>query len=465
MQIRPFIAPGLAIVSYLIFDEATRLAAVIDPTRHIENYLRCAHQENVQITDILETHVHADFASGAKDLKAALQGKPKIHCSGLGGKEWSPHYADQLTQDRQEIILGEIRLQAWHTPGHTPEHLIWIVFNDRRSKDLPALAFTGDLLFAGSIGRPDLLGEEMQMVLVKQLYNSLFETLAPLPDSLEIFPAHGAGSLCGKEISSRNSSTLGYERRCNPWLIKQPFEKWSSNLLKDMPIAPKYFKRMKTLNLTGLDHPLPQEMPPLVDLTQTLKLIPECLIIDVRKPDVFAVGHLKNALNIPLSPSFTTWAGAIIPDKCNLLVVASDVQEALFVIQSLKLIGIDSIKGICNTRDWTQSNWPEILHSSPMVNVGDVNAKKEEFFILDVRTQAEWQAGHIAEAHHIELAQIPNALDKLPRDTPIAVFCGSGVRASLIASHLKHEGFSQAVNVRGGMQAWMQAGLPVTKGA
>lgn len=463
MQIRQFFTPGLAIVSYIIFDEFSRHGAVIDPTRHIENYLLSARQENINITHILETHVHADFASGAKDLKEVLQGKPQIYCSGLGGKEWSPQYADHLVKDREDVKLGSVRLQAWHTPGHTPEHVIWVVYDDHRNTTIPALAFTGDLLFVGSIGRPDLLGNGTEAILSKQLYHSLFDTLPALPDYLEILPAHGAGSLCGKEIGSRQSSTLGYERLCNPWLIKQPYETWSANLLKDMPAAPSYFKRLKRLNVTGSQHPIPKELPPMLNLEQTLKLIPSCLIIDVRNPELFAAGHLKDAINVPLAPSFTTWVGTVIPENQDVLIVSGESQEAIFAIQSLKLLGIDSIKGVCSTREWHKNEWSEILHRNSLLIVTEVQDNKNNYYILDIRTPGEWNAGHIQEAHHIELALVPNSLSQIPKDKPIAVVCGSGMRASIITSLLNREGYQQAVNVRGGMHAWTAAGLPTVK--
>lgn len=462
MQIRPFFTPGLAIISYIIFDETTRQGAIIDPTRLLDNYIRCITQESIKITHILETHVHADFASGSQELKEILPNKPQIVCSGMGGKEWSPTYADKLIQDKEEIKLGSTRLQAWHTPGHTPEHIIWIAFDDQRNKDTPVVAFTGDLLFVGSVGRPDLLGNDIEKILAKQLYHTLFDTLSSLPDHLEILPAHGAGSLCGKEISSRNSSTLGYERRCNPWLIKQPYEKWSTALLKNMPPAPPYFKRMKQINVAGFPSHPQTSIPPTLDLTKTLELMASSFIIDARPPDIFSIGHLKGSVNIPLAPPFPTWAGSVVPENKDILIVVGDVPEVMFIIHSLKLIGIDNIKGVCNTREWNQGSWKDILHPSPRGSVNDIAAKQDQYFIIDVRTQGEWQSGHITDAHHIEVAEVPDSLDKIPKDKPIAVFCQSGVRASVIASWLNHKGYSNAVSAKGGMQAWLQANLPIT---
>lgn len=461
MIIKQFYTPGLAIASYIIHDESSRQGAVIDPTRHIEQYLMCAQQANINITYILETHVHADFASGSQELKAALKGKPKIVCSSLGGQTWSPKYADQLIKDREEITLGATRLQAWYTPGHTPEHIIWVVYDDRRDRHVPALAFTGDLLFVGSIGRPDLLGYEAQQELAKQLYHTIFHTMAELPDFMEIYPAHGAGSLCGKGIGARQSSTLGYERQCNPWLKPLPYEEWVVGLLKEMPAAPAYFKHMKQLNVTGMDLPLLKpELPPILTLKETLKYMATCQIIDVRHPDLFAAGHLSGAINIPLSASFATWAGTILSLNKEFIVVVREPPEALFAVQSLKLIGIDTIKGICDASTCCSQEWQEIQHTSSMMTVEAVKAKKDKLYILDVRTPGEWNSGHIKEAHHIEMPLINASIDQLPKDIPIAVFCHSGMRASVITSLLQSHNLSASV-VRGGMHEWIQAGLPI----
>jgi hydroxyacylglutathione hydrolase len=458
--IRQFFTPGLAIASYIIYDEHSRRGAIIDPTRHIEQFLRCVQQESIDISYILETHVHADFVSGAQELKAVLI-KPKIICSDMGGSAWSPHYADQLIKDREEINLGNTRLQAWHTPGHTPEHIIWVVYDELRHTHIPALAFTGDLIFVGSIGRPDLLGNEEQQTLAKQLYHTLFNTLAPLPDFMEIYPAHGAGSLCGKGIGARQSSTLGYERQCNPWLKPMPYEEWAAGLLKEMPAPPAYFKNMKHLNITGVDmQSLPKDLPPILTLEQILKHMASCQVIDVRHPETFAAGHLKGAINIPLSPAFATWAGSVLPPNKDLLIVIKDTPEALYIVQSLKLIGIDNIKGICNASAHTSQEWQEIQHVSPMLTVGAIAKEMDTTHFLDVRTPAEWNSGHIKEAHHVQMPLISSSLDQLPKDSPIAVFCHSGMRASIIASLLQGYGFSAAA-VRGGMQEWIKNGLPI----
>src|SRR5439155_23905981 len=237
--------PGLAIASYMVGDEKAKEVAVIDPTRDVDEYIRVAKDEGLRITQILETHVHADFVSGSAELKARLKGEPVIHVSGMGGKEWTPPYADQVAQrEGHEVKVGSLRLAAMHTPGHTPEHVSWALFDDSRSKETPWLIFTGDFLFVGDVGRPDLLGEEARKALAHQLYQSVFEKLPPLADFTEIFPAHSSGSLCGKALSSRRSSTIGFERRFNGSLRPMAEAQWIERLLSGMPLAPPCFRRM-----------------------------------------------------------------------------------------------------------------------------------------------------------------------------------------------------------------------------
>ena len=243
--------PGLAINSYVVGDERTKQAAVIDPTRDVDEFIRYARDNGLHIRHILETHVHADFVSGSLELKTRLDGEPMIHVSGLGGEQWTPPYADHVAADGDAINLGKVRLEAVYTPGHTPEHVSWSLYDEMRSSDTPWLAFTGDFLFVGDVGRPDLLGEEARRQLAHELHKSVFERLPRLPDITEIFPAHGAGSLCGKAIGSRSSSTVGYERRFNPALVEKPEESWVADLLNNMPLAPPYFRRMKEVNRSG----------------------------------------------------------------------------------------------------------------------------------------------------------------------------------------------------------------------
>lgn len=454
MLIRHFFTPGLCINSYLIIDEETHRGAVIDPTRQIEGYLARAKQEKIEITDIIETHVHADFISGSQELKAALGGKPKIHCSGLGGEEWTPVYADHVVQNRDAFHLGSLRFEAWHTPGHTPEHILWIVYDEHRSLNLPEIAFTGDLLFVGSVGRPDLLGPEYQETLSNQLYKSLFGVLHSLPDFLEIYPAHGAGSLCGKSIGMKLTSTLGYEKRCNPWLIPQDYAKWLDALQSGSLPIPGYYARMKHINVKGLDHSEKGGKPPLLTVEQFKKRSSDAVLVDFRSQEEFALGNIQRSVNIPFNPSLSLWAGSILPADKDLLLIVDHLQMVFPIIQALGLVGLDRISGVIDLSQWTAQNKKDLLKPSPLMKVETLREGRDGLCLVDVRNQHEWDKEHIEGALHIELSEFPKAMAGIPTDKPIAIVCHSGNRASIAASLLRKERGLEAFNVKGGMQEW-----------
>lgn len=455
MLIHRFHTTTLSINTYLIGDDTIKRAAIIDPTRDVEPYIKYAHQMGLEITDIIETHIHADFISGSKELKYRLNEQPTIHCSIMGGPEWTPSYLDKKVRHGDEIVIGSIRLKAFHTPGHTPEHLIWLCYDGARSLHTPCLAFTGDLLFVGSVGRPDLLGKQITEYLANQLYQSLFVALSQLPDFLEILPGHGAGSLCGKGLSNRPTTTLGYERLFNPFLVRLPFEDWIKNLQKDAPAIPINFQRIKKINVMG---------PQLLSKT-TPSEKEKPLIIDVRGPEAYAEQHIKESINIPFSQSFCNWVSSLLDEDIPLGIVASSPIQLHETIKNLHLIGFDTIAMQMTWEDQKAKH----LYPTDTLAVLDVeglaekiNHPEEALYIIDVRTPSEWQAGHIKEAHHIELARVIEQMDQIPKEAFIPVICGSGYRASVIASLLKNHGFN-AANVKGGMVAWKKAMLPLEK--
>lgn len=450
MIFRTFYTQGLAIYSYLIADPKTGQALVIDPTRDINRYLEYARQENLRITDIAETHVHADFVSGASELKQALDGIPKIHCSALGGDHWVPGYADRKIQNGDIIEFSSLFFEAMHTPGHTPEHMMWLCHDRNGNPAVPRLAFTGDFLFVGSVGRPDLLGEREAGKLSKELYDSVFNRLAALPDSLEIYPAHGAGSLCGKALDARSMSTLGYERLNNPMLQKKPYEEWLASLYHDIPNVPPNFARIKKINLRG-----PSSLEP-----QT-KSNPE-VWIDVRNPEKFSQGHIKNSLNIPLGASFCNWAGSVLFEDRDLGIMADNKKDLSEARDNLKLIGFDQV---CTARIWHKEELAKqfVIETLPMESVNGLLhwLKEASACVIDVRTQAEWNQGHILGALHIELATLAGQRQNVPQNQPLFVICGSGFRASVAASFLNKMGFSSVHNVQGGMHEWNFSGFPM----
>ena len=462
--------PGLAIASYMVGDEKAKEVAVIDPTRDVDEYVRLAKDEGLHITHILETHVHADFVSGSAELKARLGGKPKVVVSGMGGKEWTPPYADIIVKDGDDVKLGNIRLKAVHTPGHTPEHVTWALYDDTRSKDTPWLLFTGDFVFVGDVGRPDLLGPDEQKRLAHQLYDSLFEKLKAVPDFTEVFPAHGPGSLCGKAIGSRRSSSLGFERKFNRAFQPAPEPQWTETLLKDMPLAPPYFKLMKKVNAAGpkiLGHELPgQRRFTAKELHD--RLCVDCLTVDVRPKEAFAAAHIPGSINIPLGQNLPSWAGWVLPYDKNLVIVPSNPSEMPEVVTHLIRVGLDRIEGYLEDGmdAWENQGYP-------ISQLGSMSAKElgsrlqsgdgHKPFVLDVRTESEWNGGHIDGALHIHGGVLKDRYQEVPKDRPVAVVCGTGYRGSIASSFLRSHGYEDVSNVLGGMTAWKATGMPTAK--
>lgn len=462
MAVHRLTTPGLSINTYIVIDSTTKKAAVIDPFRDTSSVIELIRKEGADVIAILETHVHADFISGAKQLQHDLNGNALIYCSGLGGVEWTPKYADVIVKDHQDVVLGNWRLQAWHTPGHTPEHLMWVLFDDKT----PIKAFTGDFLFVGSIGRPDLLGQEECERLASKLYESVFKVLPLLPDGIEILPGHGAGSLCGKGIAAQPISTLGEQRKNNPALLAKPMQDWIRGILENMPSAPAYFAKVKKLNVSGL--PLMQDLSPVKKIT--LNSIPrltskESFLLDIRSKEDFAASHFNGSINVPYSPMFLNWAPLVIPYDNSVTIIAKDDVHLASVMMSLKSVGIDRLAGICILDDHAIGELSDKLASFPLISPLDafkqIQFKGEGVVIIDVRTPSEWNNGHISGALHIELKDLEENIPQLPKGKTIGTICGSGYRASIAASLLQKHGHYDVFNIQGGMQEWMKSQLPL----
>lgn len=454
--------PGLAIHSYLVGDEKTKACAVIDPVRDVEEYIQIARENGIQVAHILETHVHADFVSGAKELKRKLDEKPVIHCSGMGGEAWIPSYADRIVKDGDKVDLGSVVLQAVHTPGHTPEHLMWAIMESGSVTKL----LTGDFLFVGAVGRPDLLGGEEGARLAHQLYATVFRKLDSYSDDVEVRPAHGAGSLCGKSLGSTPYSTLGLERTHNVYLRKMPEEEWVASLMDEMPPVPKYFSRMKRLNVAGADSiektlntlkPLPPE--------EVLREISKgAIVVDLRSKEAFAAVHIPQAVNIPFNPQLSTWAGWFLSENEPIILVLDEPRYLHESVLALLRVGFDRIEGFLAGG---MQAWENAGFDTSRLNVVSTEElyrslkENDQPFVLDVRTEEEWDHGHISSAHHLYAGLVPDHLNQLPKDRPIAVVCGSGFRSSIVSSCLMRNGFRSVSNVDGGMSLWVQHGFPV----
>lgn len=402
----------LSIFTYIIGDDISLTCTVVDPTLDIEPVLRVVSAKGYKINAILETHVHADFISGASLLKKALQDKPKIYVSACGGPDWVPPYADKALKDGESVTVGSFRFEALFTPGHTPEHLCYKVFHD---ENLIAL-LTGDLLFTGGVGRPDLLGAEETETLANELCKSLFVTLKPIPDETAIFPAHGAGSLCGKWISNNPDSTLGEERETNPYFKKMAVSDWIEHLLEDMPAPPRAFNWIKEANRTGKVEPVSGEP----------------ILIDTRTAQEFAEGHNPGAINVPWTPAFLVWVAMIAPHQ-PLRILPPPKAPFEYVQLILSHIGFTDVQP---------------LKLNPVEKIAVIKMEETApYQILDVRTLPEWNEGHHPSALWIELADLPKKVKDLNPSLPLAVVCRSGTRAMIAASFLKKEGFKNVVSV------------------
>ena len=468
MIFQQFFEPGLAIASYLVADESAGEAIVIDPPRDVDPILAFAKQNSVHIRHILETHVHADFVCGSVELKARLEDKPRIYASAYGGDDWTQPFIDEPLSEGDTLQIGRLRFEVHHVPGHTPEHVAYSMFDTHRSEQVPWILFTGDFLFVGDVGRPDLLGDDAKKELAHQLYDSLFRRIESLPDVTEIYPAHGAGSLCGKAIGSRRSSTIGFERQFSDAFQSKPEAQWVAELLEDMPLAPQYFQRMKRINRDGpavIGPHLPGQRRLNVDDFAGSKC-DNCLVVDTRAKEAFAGGHIPDSINIPLGENLSSWAGWVLPPDRPILLVAEDAQQTQQIARDLIRVGIDDLKGFLEggIDAWEKEGYPMDSLDSLSVQQLDLWRKQEpRLTVLDVRTDSEWNQGHIEDAVHIHGGVLPDRVDELTQDEPIAVVCGSGYRASIAASFLKRQGFQHVANVMGGMSAWKSAMLTTAK--
>ena len=456
MTIKQFEVPGLAQYSYIVSSEGR--AIVIDAMRDIDPYLAYARENNLTLTHIAETHIHADFASGSKALAEATNAE--LCLSGYDRGELyryaMPHFE---LKDGAAITAGRLQLRALHTPGHTPEHLSFLLFDLDRSATDPTAIFTGDFLFLGSLGRPDLLGEEAKHALAQELYRSLHQRIAAVPDSVIVYPGHGAGSLCGAGMSEGTESTLGLERS-RQYLFRLSEEDFVQQILATVPPMPAYYPRMKRLNAVGA--PSPATLPPGLDLTaaQLKQLVTDTpgdiTLLDTRRGESFAAGHIPGAINLGAGPNLSLWAGWLLdPERPIVLITEDTIDRQSDPRTSLLRVGLDRIAGHLPMSRWIEAGYES--QSTPLLSATDVAAADRADarpLILDVRNESEWATGHIEDAANIALGDLPARLSSLDPALPIVTVCGSGYRAATAASLLASHGFHQVSIMDGGMAAW-----------
>lgn len=469
MVFRQFFLEGLGCLSYLIGCSQTGVCVVVDPQRDVDGYLQVAQSYGLRITHIFETHLHADHVSGNRELAARTGAMIYLPAQARASFEHQP------LNDGDEVTIGTVTLRAIHTPGHTPEHMCLAVIDRTRGPE-PWFLLTGDCLFVGDVGRPDLLGEEEMRQLAGQMYQSLFSRLSELEDGLEVFPGHGAGSLCGRSLSAKLSTTLGFERRFNPALQPRSRQEFIAWLTHDLPPQPANVPYIKQINRQGppilgeLYRPKPLTAQAVRDLLRGGESRP--VILDVRSPAEFAAGHLPGALNVPVSNGqFATRAGWFIPPDRPIVLIVGREAEAERAMRALARVGYDHVlgslvNGIAAWRAlglptaWLALWTPERLRSEALTRQGE---PLPGITIVDVRDPSEWQQGHIPGAVHIPLAELGQRAAELNPFRPTAVICASGTRSSTAASLLAARGFKHVANVMGGMEGWEAAGYPVVR--
>ncbi|MEY2492658.1 MAG: hydroxyacylglutathione hydrolase [Verrucomicrobiota bacterium] len=449
---------GLAALSYLIGDDEEGVAAVFDPRADVDVYIETARAKNVAITHIFETHIHADLVSGARELCSRVE-SAKIYVSTEGGAKYG--FANEKVKSGDQFSLGSVVITARHTPGHTPEHVSYLLA-DTEHPSMPWGVLTGDSLFVNSAGRPDLLGEKETGKLAALQFETLRDYMK-LPDSVMIYPAHGAGSPCGAEIGDRLSSTIGYERPFNPFLQFDDVQSFTNFAISTAPPIPKYYPLMKKVNAQGPE--ILGGLPRLPGLPPRAfkKAIDEkkSILVDTRTMLAFGAAHIPDALNIGGTPMLSIWAGSLLdPAEPILLVLESD-NDIDEIVRLFIRTGFTRFAGylVGGMKAWDNAGYPFAQVSQ--MSVHDLKKTMKQVQIVDVRSNREWKGGHIPGARHIFLADLAKRIGELDREKPTAVYCATGYRASIGASILKQAGFGQVHNVPGSWHAWREAGFPV----
>ena len=453
--------------------ELTREAIVVDPNSDTAQYIRAAGADRVRIAHVTETHIHADFVSGARALADAAGAV--LHLSGEGTGEWV--YTDDalrratILRDGSRIDVGRIRLRAAHTPGHTPEHLTFIISDLERGEN-PVGALTGDFVFVGDVGRPDLLeraaGAKGSMdSSARELFKSV-NAFKMEPDHLQLWPGHGAGSACGKSLGSMPQSTLGYEKLFNWAFGEITEEEFVARVLEDQPAPPRYFAVMKRVNRSGTAQQARQEPTSagLAELEDALKKGGS--VVDTRPAAKFAAGHVPGTLNIPLGKSFLNWSGALVPNDTDFWIITeADSDDAVKrIVDDLSKVGLTRVAGVFRAdvlRDWKSRRGE--LETVAQIDPQSLQKRSSNGVqIIDVRSPEEWRKGHLPGAIHIPLALLPDRVGELDASVPIVMQCQGGGRSSIATSLLQSQGALNVFNLAGGYDAWVAQGYEVESG-
>lgn len=476
MLLLRFYDEGLAQASYLIGCQTTGEALIVDPNRDIEQYIAAAEAEGLRIAHVTETHIHADFVSGSREL--AQRTGATLYLSDEGAPDWRYAYAAQakavLLEDGARFQVGRVAIEALHTPGHTPEHLVFLV-TDTPAASEPLGVLSGDFVFVGDVGRPDLLERAANIrgtmeTGARQLFRSL-QRFKQFPDYLQIWPGHGAGSACGKALGAMPQSTVGYERIANWAFGIVDEDAFVTAVLEGQPEPPRYFAEMKRINkegprlLGGLGRPGRLPASRVSDL-----LAKGALVVDTRPATDYAAAHIPGTINIPLNRAFTGWAGWLIPyDRDFYLLIDRAREDAVkTAARDLAMIGLDRLAGYLDCDEEMLETWRAsggTLESTPQMTVAQLRERQAtgDVTVIDVRGRSEWEAGHLPGVANIPLGLLPDRLAELPERGTIVLQCETGSRSAIAASVLEARGRGTVANLEGGFTAWRKAGYPVAR--
>lgn len=469
MILRRFYHEQLAQASYMFGCSATGEAVVIDPLRDADQYLDAAKRDGLQIVAVTETHIHADFVSGALEL--ASRTGARLYLSNEGPEAWDYTYGKDAgalpLHDGDYFMVGNIRLGVLHTPGHTPEHISFLV-TDTAGANEPMGICTGDSLFVGDVGRPDLLEKAVGVKgsmedAARRLFHSL-QRLRAFPDYLQIWPGHGAGSACGKALGAVPQSTLGYERRFNWTFSITDEERFVHDVLDGQPVPPPYFAEMKRINQHGptLLRSLAQPLR-LPDELLCTRLAEGAMVVDLRPADLYTIGHIPGTINIPLHGPFLTWSGWLLSYSQPLMLIGEE-QDVAEAVHQLRLIGLDTVVGFWTSEVFTgwEANGRVLAHIEH-VEVQRLREllQNDAVTILDVRGSDEHAIGFIPTSRNVPLGKLMLHINDLPTDRPIVVHCQGGTRSVIAASLLDARGRTNIFNLSGGFKSWQMAGAPV----
>jgi hydroxyacylglutathione hydrolase len=462
MHVRQFVDEGLGNSTHLVISTQAGVAALVDPLRDVDRYVEAAAPAGVRVSHIFETHVHNDFVTGSRELAARTGAR--IVASAAAGLE----FEHDPVADGDVVAVGDISFTVLATPGHTPEHVSYLA-RDRSAAEASPVLFSGGSLLVGAVSRTDLLGHEHAAGLGRQLFHGLHEKIMPLPDSVAVYPTHGAGSFCTASPGAARQTTIGRERDTNPFVQLATPEALVAELARVMPSFPTYFHQMRAINRRGprLLHGIPA-LEPLAPADVASRMRRGEAVVDVRPVARYLEGHIPGVYHVELRPAFAAWVGWVVPFATPVILVSDTTDLHDEAVRQLVRIGYDDLPGHLagGMQAWEQAGLPVARLS--VLTVAQVRERLERgqpLMVLDVRQDAEWAAGHVAGARHVEAGALAVDDHDLPRAVPIAAHCGHEQRSATALSVLERHGYTHLHLIQGGWSAWQAAGYPVVNGA